>query len=221
MKDYYKILGLAKTCSHEEVSNSFRKLALKRRDLESLREIAEAYDVLSNSEKRKNYDLFGEFVFRSGLSQDHESYPGYSFDSKPEEIFLNFFGTSHPYFIENKGKSEEVSSKKPPSDITVEVPCTLEELYSGCRKNVQYTDSAGNYLWKELEIPAGCENSFQVVFFGEGEDNEFFPKSNLVFVVKEVKHKVFRREGKHLFYTARISLLHALSGTSIEVVSDK
>ena len=218
MKDYYKVLGLAKNCSFEEVASAFRRLALKRRELKGLEEIAEAYDVLSDSNKRKNYDLFGEFVFRQGLDLEKETFAGYSFKDNTEEIFLKFFGTAHPYFCENSKEVDQDEAKKPPADIRVDVPCTLEELYSGCRKNVQYSDGEGNKRWKELEINPGCEDSFEFVFYGEGNENEFFPKSNLVFAVKEVKHKVFRREGKNLYYNARIPLLHALSGNSIELV---
>lgn len=219
MKDYYAQLGLSKECSFNEVSDAFRKLALKRRDLPSLHQIAEAYEVLSSPELRKNYDQFGEFVFKQGLTLESSTFPGYTFKNNTQEIFLKFFGTSHPYFTENSPKESE-SQIKPPSDITIKVPCTLEELYSGCRKNVQYEDSNSNKHWKELEIPPSCDNGHKFIYYGEGEENEYFPKSNLVFVVSEVKHKEFSREGKNLLYLARISLFHALSGLPIEIVRE-
>lgn len=217
MKDYYAQLGLSKDCSFNDISNAFRKLALKRRDLPSLHQIAEAYDVLSSPDLRKNYDQFGEFVFKQGLTLESSSFPGYTFKNNTQEIFLKFFGTTHPYFNENTIKSSE-NPIKPPNDIIIEVPCSLEELYSGCRKNVEYSNLGNNAHWKELEIPSCCDDGHKFVFYGEGEENEYFPKSNLVFVVKEAKHKEFCRDGKNLVYLAKISLLHALSGLPIEIV---
>ncbi|UYV67329.1 DNAJB5 [Cordylochernes scorpioides] len=106
-KDYYKILGIGKNASDEDIKKSYRKLALKYHpdknksaDAEAkFKEIAEAYEVLSDKKKRDVYDKFGE----DGLKQGGVPGPGgnggvyHSFSGDPRETFRQFFGTDNPF----------------------------------------------------------------------------------------------------------------------------
>ncbi|XP_071033833.1 dnaJ homolog subfamily B member 4 [Parasteatoda tepidariorum] len=107
-KDYYKILGISKGASEDEIKKSYRKLALKYHpdknktpDAESkFKEIAEAYEVLSDKKKRDVYDQFGEEGLKSGAGGGggggNQGFT-YTFHGDPRATFAQFFGTDNPF----------------------------------------------------------------------------------------------------------------------------
>ncbi|KHN83283.1 DnaJ -like protein subfamily B member 4 [Toxocara canis] len=107
-KDYYKVLGIAKSATEDEIRKAYRKMALKYHPDKNkepgaeakFKEVAEAYDVLSDPKKKEIYDKYGE----DGLKAGGEGGPGgpggyhYEFQGDPMRMFAQFFGTGEDPF---------------------------------------------------------------------------------------------------------------------------
>ena len=146
-KDYYEVLGVSKDASDAEIKSAFRKLAKKYHPdvskepdaAEKFKEAQEAYAVLSDKQKRSQYDRFGHQAFNNmggGGSSAGFDFSGFDFS----DIFDDLFGSSF-------GFSSKSSSKgRRGNDVSLTMKITFEEAVYGCEKDI------------ELEHYAKCEN---------------------------------------------------------------
>src|SRR5215212_1818225 len=129
-RDYYEVLGVAKTATEAELKSAFRKLAMKYhpdrnpgdKDAEiHFKEINEAYQVLSDGQKRAAYDRFGHAAFAQGGGG-----PGFGTDFSEfmSDIFENFFG-------ETRGRGRGGSARERGADMRYNLEITLEEAFQG------------------------------------------------------------------------------------------
>ncbi|KAM4704282.1 dnaJ homolog subfamily B member 12 [Rhinophrynus dorsalis] len=103
-KDYYEILGVTREATEDDLKKSYRKLALKFHPdknhapgaTEAFKAIGNAYAVLSNAEKRKQYDQFGEEKVSSSRHGHSDFHRGFEADISPEDLFNMFFGGGFP-----------------------------------------------------------------------------------------------------------------------------
>lgn len=149
MKDYYDILGVSRNASPEEIKKAFYKLAHKYHpdkggDVNKFKEINEAYQVLSNKEKRAQYDKFGH-VFEGAGAGFQEGFPGFDWQSSDfqrpfgfsfenfdiDDIFSDFFKqaktTTRKKTYQNRGR-----------DIEVTTEISLEEAAFGTKKDISF-----------------------------------------------------------------------------------
>lgn len=221
-KDYYEILGVSKSADDAEIKKAYKKLARQYHpDLnpdnaeaeKRFKEISEAYAVLSDRQKRQQYDRFGS----GGMGADweaaweraragHQQGRGYDFsgtgfggfggklDDILSEIFAGSFGgarRAHPT----------------PQNLEMELPLPFIEAIKGTRKGIRL-----NNAQLEVNIPAGVETGSRIRVAGKGNNG-----GDLFLIIKVQDHAHFVRRGLDLEMTLPISLHEALLGESIEV----
>lgn len=104
-KDYYKILGVSRDATEEQIKKGYRKMALKYHPdknkspnaEEKFKEISEAYDVLSDKDKKVVYDKYGEEGLKAGGGSGGPGYHSYSYQGDPRQTFRMFFGDENPF----------------------------------------------------------------------------------------------------------------------------
>ena len=217
-RDYYEILGLAKGASKEEIKKAYRKMALKyhpdknkQTDAETkFKEINEAYEVLSNDQKKQAYDQHGHQAFDpssgfggfGGASRTGRSGPfTYTYTSKggnpfgfdpndfsdPFDIFSSFFGGGNPF---NRGP------QKPHYSIKI----NFMEAVHGVEKTIIHQGK--NHT---VKIPAGANNGTRIRFHDFDVSIDVLP------------HDVFKRDGYDVFIDHQISITTAVLGGAEEI----
>ena len=137
-RDYYEVLGVSKTASDDEIKSSFRKLAKKyhpdiNKDAdapEKFKEAQEAYAVLSDAEKRKQYDQFGHAAFQNNGGAGGYDFSGFDFS----DIFSDLFGGGFSNFGFGGGSRGTRATKG--RDSVMKINLTFEEAAFGVKKNI-------------------------------------------------------------------------------------
>uniref|UniRef100_A0A3Q1FVJ8 DnaJ heat shock protein family (Hsp40) member B1a n=1 Tax=Acanthochromis polyacanthus TaxID=80966 RepID=A0A3Q1FVJ8_9TELE len=229
-KDYYKVLGIAKGASEDEIKKAYRKQALRYHPdknkspgaEDKFKEIAEAYDVLSDAKKKDIYDRFGEEGLKGSADGGGGGHSGpsynYTFHGDPHAMFTEFFGGRSPFdhFFTQNGEDD--------MDINDPFTVSLEEVFSGCTKKMRISrkrlNPDGCTLRNEdkiltVDIKRGWKEGTKITFPREGDETPTNIPADVVFVVKDKPHPLFRREGSDIVYPAKISLREALCGCTV------
>ncbi|CAK9133849.1 unnamed protein product [Ilex paraguariensis] len=270
--DYYKVLQVDRSSSDEDLKKAYRKLAMKwhpdknpnnKKDAEAkFKQISEAYDVLSDPQKRSVYDQFGEEGLKGQVpppgAGGFSSFGGpSSFRFNPrsaDDIFSEFFGFSSPFggmgdmggsraggsgfprgmfgediFASFRGGGGEGSGNVPRKGAPIErtLPCSLEDLYKGTTKKMKIsrdvTDSSGRPTTVEeiltIEIKPGWKKGTKITFPEKGNEQRGVIPSDLVFIIDEKPHSVFKRDGNDLIATQKITLVEALTGYTAQLTT--
>jgi curved DNA-binding protein len=233
-KDYYKILGVSKTASQDEIKKAFRKLAIQYHPDKNpgnkvaetkFKEVNEANEVLGNPEKRKKYDELGanwqnhqqgdnkEGGFdwgrwqNAGAGTQGGQYSG-TFD---EEGFSDFFNNIFGGAGGRTKKSRKTSFKG--QDYQAEVKLTLEEAYHGTARILELERQK-----LRIQLKPGVENGQNLRIKGKGAPgyNNGEP-GDLYLEVHVAPHPLYKRYGNHLEQTVKLDMFTAILGGKIKI----
>jgi curved DNA-binding protein len=225
-KDYYKILGVAKTASDKEIKAAYRKLARKHhpdvnpgnKEAEArFKEINEANEVLGDKDKRKRYDALGANwdAFGRGAPQGRR-WPGGGVRVDFEDLggaggFSDFFRT---FFGGGGGFGGGEEAFTPASDAEGDVDLTLAEVFRGTTREVSL---GGPRRRVEVKIPPGVRDGSRVRVAGEGGRGGGGRRGDLYLRVRIAPDPTFERKGDDLQTTLRAPLTAAVLGGEAQV----
>jgi curved DNA-binding protein len=228
-QDYYQTLGVESTASDAEIKKAYRKLARQYHpDINpgntaaeaKFKEINEAYDVLSDKDKREKYDRFGRDWQRYGQAGEGGfDWGGYSngggvagadFSDFFEQLFGGAGGTT--------GTRGGASFRANGQDVEQQVEITLEEAFSGSQRTLQFHSPNGQPRNITVKIPAGVDTGSRVRVAGEGGPGLGGGKrGDLYLLVKVLPHARYERRGDDLHLKAPVDLYTMLLGGEVRV----
>ncbi len=249
-RDYYETLGVSKTASEDEVKSAFRKLARKYHpDMakpkdkataeEKFKQINEAYEVLSDPEKRKKYDQLGANWNQPGGFQPPPGWGGqqqpggfYQYGGGNGGVEFEFGGTGFSDFFEQffgggRGRSASGGAgfgRRSPgaergSDVEADIMVPLEEALNGAKRAVSLRRAGSNKVETyQVKIPRGVREGQRIRLAGQGEAGERGGKSGDLFLrVRLARHPDFTVEGSDLIHEVKILPSQAVLGAEIKV----
>jgi curved DNA-binding protein len=245
-RDYYETLGVSKTASEDEIRSAFRKLARKyhpdvakdkKAAEEKFKQINEAYEVLSDPEKRKKYDQLGANWNQPGGFQPPPGWgtgqPGRGFQQWGGDnggVEFEFGGTGFSDFFEaffggGRGRSafggfgQRERSAERGSDVEADIMVTLEEALHGSTRQVSLRRAGSNKTESyQVKIPRGVREGQRIRLAGQGEAGQRGGKSGDLFLrVRLARHPDFTVEGSDLVHEVRIAPWQAVLGDELVV----
>lgn len=249
-RDYYETLGVSKTATASEIKSAFRKLARKHHpDVakdkvtaeEKFKQINEAYEVLSDPEKRQKYDQLGADWNQPGGGQPP---PGWGRGGQPGGGFqrhggangggveFEFGGTGFSDFFEaffgggrgasgfgGSGFGSAGSAAERGTDVEADIMVTLEEALHGSRRTVSLRrNSSSKVETYQVKIPRGVHEGQRIRLAGQGEAGAGGGKSGDLFLrVRFARHPDFSVEGSDLIHEVEITPWEAALGAELQV----
>ena len=209
--DYYSTLGLQKNASDAEIKKAYRSMAMKYHpdrggDEKKFKEISQAYEFLSDPQKKQIIDLGGDPNAQPGMGGGQNPFEFHFNTGNMNDIFGNFgFG----------GFGRQPQRKNRSLAVTVEI--TLEDVLSGKDFTAEVSIPGKNKMIN-IQIPPGIEHGQQIRYEGMGDDSipSLRPGDLLVNVIVR-EHARYKREGTSLVVEREVSVWDALLGASIEI----
>ncbi|XP_048227636.1 dnaJ homolog subfamily B member 1 isoform X2 [Ricinus communis] len=268
--DYYNVLKVNRNATDDDLKKSYRRLAMKwhpdknpnnKKEAEAkFKQISEAYEVLSDPQKRAIYDQYGEEGLKDmpppgsgGFSPGNGSGGGSSgFNPRnAEDIFAEFFGSS-PFGFGSSGPGRsmrfqsdggmfggfggsenlfrtysEGTVPRKPAPVESKLPCSLEELYSGSTRKMKISrtvvDGHGRQVQETeiltIDVKPGWKKGTKITFPDKGNEQLNQLPADLVFIIDEKPHDIYKRDGNGLIINQRVSLAEALGGTTVNITT--
>lgn len=227
-KDYYSTLGVEKTASATDIKKAYRKLAMKYHPDKNpddataearFKDISEAYAVLSDPEKRQQYDQFGDAAFHQRFSQEdifrqanvNDIFREFGFSG--DDLFENLFGgggRSHFFSGSQRGPAKG-------QDYVMKLRIPFRQAIKGGERRIDYkTDQGVEQL--QVRIPAGVESGQRLRVAGKGgKSPSGGPPGDLFLELQIDPDPLFSREGQDLSVKVTVPFSGLCLGTSVEV----
>lgn len=236
-RDFYEVLGVPKTASTDDIKKAFRGLARKyhpdlhegskKEEMEKkFKELNEAYEVLSDNDKRKKYDQYG---FRWKDAEAYEqarqkaggAQPGGEWRAMYTEGEAGDFGDLFEHLFGRGARREGPSFRgfaMAGADLEANVQLTLHEVIRGTSRRLTLTDPNGKPQTLEVRIPKGVKDGERVRVKGKGAPGQRGGSSGDLYLhVHFAPHPVFRPEGSDVLVNLPVWPWEAALGTDLEV----
>ncbi|MEC8313526.1 MAG: DnaJ C-terminal domain-containing protein [Verrucomicrobiota bacterium] len=221
-RDYYEVLGVNRSASSDEIKKAYRKIAMKYHPdqnpgdavaEEKFKEAAEAYEILSDTQKKTQYDQFGHQAFGAGGFGG-----GFRNASDIFEEF-SFSGGLGDILSEMMGGGRRRNGPRKGSDLRYDLQVEFEEAALGSTRTLTFNrnDKDGKEKIK-LKIPAGIETGSRQRIAGKGEEGfQGGPPGDLIIVFHVREHAIFKRSELEIILEAPIPFHIALLGGQITI----
>lgn len=240
-EDYYKVLGVDKKAPDDEIKKAYRKLALKyhpdrnqgnKSAEEQFKQISEAYAVLGDAEKRKQYDSFGsQEAFSRNFSQE-DIFRGFDLNEILRDI--GGFGDSsrvrgqrRAYATDDlfsqlfRNQQQQYNQQRAPrkgQDLEYNLSISIEDAYSGAEKRISLKKDDGILNEMTVKIPKGIDTGKKLRLAGRGLPGfNGGPPGDMFINIKLLPHSVYTREGDDIYIHKTITFPQAALGTSINI----
>ena len=240
-KDFYQLLGVSRSASAEEIKKAYRKLAMQyhpdknpgnKKAEEKFKEISEAYEVLSDEQKRQSYDQFGHagaqgnpfgagagFGNAGGFGGFGGGFGGRNRGGADfNDIFGDVFGDM--FNQTRAGGQRGRSQTNRGSDLKYTLAITLEEAAVGCERVISFVRQNGS---KEenarlaVTVPAGVKEGQRLKLSGEGDRPSSGSAGDLYVIIDLQDHLLFKREENDVILELPISYTDAILGKTLEI----
>lgn len=247
-KDFYQILGVTKSASADEIKKAYRKLAMQyhpdknqgnKKAEEKFKEISEAYEVLSDTEKRKNYDMFGQagahgnpfgqggggnpFGRSSNTGGFNGNFGGADINDLFGDVFGDIFGGARSAGG-NRGHQQQrartSTAQQKGSDLRYTLTITLEEAAAGCDKIISFIRQIGNkedVAKLSVTVPPGVKEGQRLKLAEEGDKPTNSPAGDLYVIISLQEHLLFKREEYDVLLDLPVKYTDAILGTNTEI----
>lgn len=237
-KDYYDVLGVNRKASNQEIKSAYRKLAKKyhpdtnpgdTKTEQLFKEVTEAYNVLSDEEKRKLYDQFGHAAFDGSMGTDPGKYAEnehywrgegtngahteYYYSGNMDDLFGDMFGDFFHQGRRNRpfDFGDDIAYESSGGlDLTSEISVSFREAALGCEKIISFNGAHTDKL--AVKIPAGINEGQSVRLKGKGRAGRNGKAGDLLIKVHILKDKRYTRDGKDVFITESVPYTTAILG---------